>query len=81
MEDEPDFSDAIGIYNEHTKHANEKIVYREPMVAAQSIGIGAKSLAQLTGNVFVFMTKRGEKATKSPRKINIGLQLKPRNQV
>lgn len=83
MEDEPDFSNAIEIHNELTKNASDKIIYRESTAAAQSIGINAKFLARLTGNVIVFMAKRERDADAqtSARKINIGLQLKPRNQV
>lgn len=81
MEDEPDFSNAIEIHSKHTKNANGKMIYRESVAAAQSIGINAKFLARLTGNVLVFMTKRGDESQIASRKINIGLQLKPRNQV
>lgn len=81
MEDEPDFSEAIKIHNEYTKNANESIIYREPNAAAQSIGINAKFLARLTGSVLIFQARRDEQVRVSPRKINIGLQLKPRNQV
>lgn len=83
MEDEPDFSNAIEIHNELTTNANNKTIYRESTAAAQSIGINAKFLARLTGNVIVFMATRERNAEvpTSVRKINIGLQLKPRNQV
>lgn len=81
MEDEPDFSDAIEMHNEYTKNMNENIVYREPNAAAQSIGINAKFLARLTGSVLILQAKRDEEVRVPPRKTNIGLQLKPRNQV
>lgn len=81
MEDEPDFSDAVECHLEYTKNASEKIIYRESAAAAQSIGISAKFLARLTGNVLVIMAKRDGEVPASPRKVNIGLQLKPRIQV
>lgn len=80
-EKEPDFTDAIETYEKSTKDESEKIVYREAAAAAQSIGISPKVLARLTGSVIVLMAKRGDSTKSSPRKNNVGLQLKPRNRV
>lgn len=81
MEEEPDFSDAREIHNAFIENASEKIIYRDAIAAAQSIGANSKILSRLTGNVFVFMKQRSEETQRPPRKLNIGLQLKPRVQV
>lgn len=78
---EPDLSAAKQIYLNETL-ITENITYKDSINAAISVGIHNKLFARITSNVFVnILEKRNGDAIETQPRVNLGLQLKPRDKV